>query len=358
MNELTARIATLRAELRDDTAFVATPTPRLSWTVEADAARMGAGGGRHHGRQRRPSRSTAGTACSSRGRSPRSHPARRARSRCVRGRPTARETAWSAPRPSRGRLPRRRRVDRAARSDWRMPAREAQPALVRTTFTIDRPVQRALLFWTALGVAEPELNGAAVSDDVLSPGWTSYRDRLVHETVDVTALVREGENVLGATIAGAWYTEKYGFFDFAARLYGTQPSFLAQLRVTYADGAVETLAATGDGWTRLRRRPGRRQRHLRGRAPGPAPRRVRLVGIRLRGLPLDARCASAPPRTPATRTSRCPRRASRRRCAASQSLPVADHDPDALGRHDPRLRSEPRRAGCASALAARPVSAS
>ncbi|HZU93088.1 MAG TPA: alpha-L-rhamnosidase, partial [Microbacterium sp.] len=33
-----ARIATLKAELRDDTAFVATPTPRLSWTVEtADA---------------------------------------------------------------------------------------------------------------------------------------------------------------------------------------------------------------------------------------------------------------------------------------------------------------------------------
>ena len=54
--------------------------------------------------------------------------------------------------------------------------------------------------------------------------------------------------MLGATIAGAWYTEKYGFFDFADRLYGTQPSFLAQLRVTYADGAVETLAATGDGW--------------------------------------------------------------------------------------------------------------
>ena len=29
-----ARIATLRAELRDDTVFVATPAPRLSWTVE------------------------------------------------------------------------------------------------------------------------------------------------------------------------------------------------------------------------------------------------------------------------------------------------------------------------------------
>ncbi len=79
----------------------------------------------------------------------------------------------------------------------------AQPALVRTTFRLERPVRSAVLFWTALGVAEPELNGMPVSDDVLSPGWTSYRDRLVHETVDVTALVTAGENVFGATIAGA-----------------------------------------------------------------------------------------------------------------------------------------------------------
>ena len=35
MNDRATRVATLRAELRDDTAFVATPTPRLSWTVES-----------------------------------------------------------------------------------------------------------------------------------------------------------------------------------------------------------------------------------------------------------------------------------------------------------------------------------
>ena len=126
--------------------------------------------------------------------------------------------------------------------------REAQPAVVRTRFTLDRPVARALLFWTALGVAEPEIDGVPVSEDVLSPGWTAYRDRLVHETVDVTALVHRGDNELSATIAGAWYTEEYGFFTFTDRLYGTQPSFLAQIRVTYADDETVTVAATGPGW--------------------------------------------------------------------------------------------------------------
>ena len=60
----------------------------------------------------------------------------------------------------------------------------------------------------------PRSTARAVSDDVLSPGWTSLprsarpRDGRCHRRS-----CREGENVLGATIAGAWYTEKYGFFD-------------------------------------------------------------------------------------------------------------------------------------------------
>ena len=243
---IAARIDSFRAELRDDTAFVATATPRLTWTVESDEPEwLQAGADVTDG---------AATVTIEGGDSvlvawpftPLA--AGEARDISVRARSTdGAETTWSDPiRVTAGFL---------AGGEWVAqpvgladPAREAQPALVRTAFTIDRPVRQATLFWTALGAAEPELNGTPVSDDVLSPGWTSYRDRLVHETVDVTALVREGENVLGATIAGAWYTEKYGFFDFADRLYGTQPSFLAQLRVTYADGAVETLAATGDGW--------------------------------------------------------------------------------------------------------------
>lgn len=243
---MSARIETLRAELRSDTSFVATPAPRLTWTVGGDAdgwlqasAELtdGAATVAHD------SDDSALVAWPFAPLTPGETREVRVRARSADGR----ETAWSDPLT----------VDAGflADGEWiaqpvglAAPERDAQPAIVRTRFTLDRPAQRVLLFWTALGVAEPELNGSAVSDDVLCPGWTAYRDRLVHETVDVTALVREGENELRATIAGAWYTEKYGFFTFTDRLYGTQPSFLAQLRVTYADGTVGTVAATGEGW--------------------------------------------------------------------------------------------------------------
>nr|WP_274636992.1 alpha-L-rhamnosidase [Microbacterium bovistercoris] len=240
-------IATLRAELREDSSFVARATPRLSWTVAADEP----------GWIQASADLTDGlTTITIDGRDSvlvawpfAPLDAGEVRDIRVRARSTSGgATGWSEPlRVAAGFL---------ADGEWiaepvglSAPDREAQPALVRTTFTLDRPVARAVLFWTALGVAEPEINGSAVSDDVLSPGWTAYRDRLVHETVDVTALVHAGENVLGATIAGAWYTEKYGFFAFADRLYGTQPSFLAQLRVSYSDGSTQTVAPTGAGWT-------------------------------------------------------------------------------------------------------------
>ncbi len=236
----------VRAELREDTAFVATARPRLSWRVRTETRDW-----RQAGAEVTDGRDTVtldGDA---------SvlvawpfAPLAPGEVRSVRVRVT--DTAggasdWSAP------------LEVAAgflgEGEWvaepiglASPEAEAQPALVRTVFHLDRPVRRALLFWTALGVAEPELNGSLVSDDVLSPGWTAYRDRLVHETVDVTAHLTPGENVLGAAIAGAWYTEKYGFFVFTDRVYGDQPAFLAQLRVTYDDGTTETLAATGPGW--------------------------------------------------------------------------------------------------------------
>ncbi|MEV8273301.1 family 78 glycoside hydrolase catalytic domain [Microbacterium sp. NPDC077184] len=242
-----ARIAALHAERRRDAPFVATPTPGLTWTVDSDApgwmqASVDLTDGLETVTLTGPDSVLVDWPF-------RALDPGESRDVAVRARSSdGAETAWSAPvRIEAGFL---------AEGEWiaepvglAAPERDAQPALVRTSFTIDRPVERALLFWTALGVAEPEINGRPVSDDVLSPGWTAYRDRLVHETVDVTALLRDGENALEASIAGAWYTERYGFHRFTDRLYGTQPSFLAQMRVTYADGDSETLAATGPGWS-------------------------------------------------------------------------------------------------------------
>ncbi|MGW0808561.1 family 78 glycoside hydrolase catalytic domain [Nonomuraea sp. NPDC002799] len=119
--------------------------------------------------------------------------------------------------------------------------------LVRRDFTLRGPVERARLYVTAHGLHETELNGQVVGDDVLAPGWTSYHHRLRYRTHDVTALLREGANTIGATLADGWYRGRIGFEGGKTSLYGDRLALIAQLEITYADGSSDVVTTDG-GW--------------------------------------------------------------------------------------------------------------
>lgn len=119
---------------------------------------------------------------------------------------------------------------------------------LRREFGLKRPVHRARLYATARGLYEIFINGARVGDDVLAPGWTDYRKRIQYQTYDVTHLLGEGPNALGAILGDGWYAGFVGFDPKRAGAhYGTRPRLLAQLNVEYEDGATESVA-TGGSW--------------------------------------------------------------------------------------------------------------
>lgn len=105
-------------------------------------------------------------------------------------------------------------------------------------------VVQARIYATAHGVYELELNGDRLGDDVLAPGWTSYTHRLRYQTHDVTALLRDGENVLGAWLADGWYRGHIGFDGGVWDIYGSDVALLAQLEVTTADGRHHRIPLT------------------------------------------------------------------------------------------------------------------
>jgi alpha-L-rhamnosidase len=116
---------------------------------------------------------------------------------------------------------------------------------VRAEFTLDRPVAQARLYATALGVYEAHINGEKVGDDVLTPGWTDYAKRVQYQVYDVTGMLKQGENAIGAILGDGWYA---GYVGWRARQrYGDTPKFLANLVVTYDDGSSDVFA-TGDSW--------------------------------------------------------------------------------------------------------------
>ncbi|MGW2052448.1 alpha-L-rhamnosidase [Streptomyces sp. NPDC001840] len=109
----------------------------------------------------------------------------------------------------------------------------------------NRPVARARLYSTALGLYEAHLNGERVSEDRLAPGWTDYRRRVQYQTYDVTALLKPGANALAATVAAGWYAGNIAWFG--PHQYGERPALLAQLEVTYTDGSTERVIS-GTDW--------------------------------------------------------------------------------------------------------------
>ena len=117
---------------------------------------------------------------------------------------------------------------------------------LRKVFSLDRSVRRARLYATARGVYEFSVNGKKVGEDVLAPGWTDYNRRVQYQVYDVTPLLAEGANVLGAVLGDGWYS---GFFGFDPKHrgahYGPHPQLLAQLDLEYEDGSRECIATDG-----------------------------------------------------------------------------------------------------------------
>jgi alpha-L-rhamnosidase len=120
------------------------------------------------------------------------------------------------------------------------------PPYLRREFDVTKPVQRATLYATALGLVDLHLNGERVSDDLFTPGWTDYRKRIHYRAYDVTKQIRPGRNALGAILADGWFSGFVGWGQ-SRDHYGNQPRFLGQLMIHYADGS-DAIIASGPEW--------------------------------------------------------------------------------------------------------------
>jgi alpha-L-rhamnosidase len=118
---------------------------------------------------------------------------------------------------------------------------------LRKEFVVEKPVQRATIYASALGNYELHVNGHRVSDALFAPGWTDYNTRVYYNTFDVTEHLNKGFNALGAILADGWYSGHIGWGRIRDH-YGKNPRFAAQLHIEYADGSTETVV-TDKTWS-------------------------------------------------------------------------------------------------------------
>lgn len=134
-----------------------------------------------------------------------------------------------------------------------VPVTEPPAPLLRTTFDLPAPPERARLYASGLAFQELWMNGVRVGDAVLDPALTNY-ERTVHYVVhDVTELVHAGKNALGVELGRGFYgLSTPNIWQWHRAPWHAEPCLLLELVVDHAEG--RTVVASGPDW-RTRRGP-------------------------------------------------------------------------------------------------------
>lgn len=114
--------------------------------------------------------------------------------------------------------------------------------LLRKEFGTNKKIQSATAFITAHGLYEAQINGKRIGDAYLSPGWTSYNKHLQYQSYDVTAHLKNGDNVVAVTLGDGWYRGNFSF-DSRRNIYGKDIALLFQLDIVYTDGTTEIIGS-------------------------------------------------------------------------------------------------------------------
>lgn len=122
---------------------------------------------------------------------------------------------------------------------------DASP-LLRKQFQLEKEVEQAYAYVTAAGFYEFYLNGEKVGDHVLDPGVTDYRETILYSTYNVTDLLKNGSNAVGAILGnGAWNfrkTDGRWSWGGGGATFGN-PSLWVQLVISYADGSTKMIVS-------------------------------------------------------------------------------------------------------------------
>lgn len=118
---------------------------------------------------------------------------------------------------------------------------ETNSLLFRKEFTLDKNIEHASLLISGLGFYEAFVNGEKPDEDrMFSPAISNYFELTKYDTYDVTALLKRGENVLGAEVAPGWFAPTPKYWGWQQTWYGNL-RLIARLDVIYCDGSTETI---------------------------------------------------------------------------------------------------------------------
>ena len=109
----------------------------------------------------------------------------------------------------------------------------------KKSFNVTGELTRATLYATAVGIYSPRLNGKMVTDTVLMPGVTSYKNRILYQSYDVTDLITE-KNEISIGVAPGWAVGYYGYTH-ERQIFFDETAIIAKIEIIYKYGSRELV---------------------------------------------------------------------------------------------------------------------
>lgn len=131
------------------------------------------------------------------------------------------------------------------RAQWIKSECQNTAPYFRKCFDVDKAVKSARMYSTFRGIGKMYLNGKCISDDYFFPGFSDYNCRNYYQSFDVSGMIKNGKNMLGAVVGNGWYSGNVA--SFGVNNYGSRPELLAELHLFYEDGSVDKII-TDESW--------------------------------------------------------------------------------------------------------------
>lgn len=115
------------------------------------------------------------------------------------------------------------------------------PMVFKRSFDIQKPLHKAWIEISSLGVYTASINEAYIGNDYFMPGFTSYENQIQYQSYDISASIKKS-NEIRVTIAGGWAV---GAFNYKrkSKIYADRQSLLCELHLEYTDGSIEHIVS-------------------------------------------------------------------------------------------------------------------
>lgn len=123
---------------------------------------------------------------------------------------------------------------------------ESRLPLFSKAITPAKPVRTARLYICGLGLYEAFWNGGKIGAEYMTPYCTNYDAWVQYQTFDVTAQLQQAGE-LSVLLGNGWYKGRFGFDPTRPPYYGDSWKLIADLVLTYEDGAEEVIG-TDESW--------------------------------------------------------------------------------------------------------------